>query len=376
MSWKRPPSPPSRLRHKSQPFSIPRFTDDKVRSVSATIQLWYLAAMHVYITGVAGFLGSHLADALLTLGHQVSGCDSLIGGSVENVPEAVDFKVLDCNALPSLREHMRGCDVVAHCACTAHEGLSVFSPHENALNGYAASLAVFAAAAGISANRIVNCSSMARYGALHPPFTEDMVPHPQDPYGVGKLAAEETLKVLSQTHGFAWSTLVPHNIYGPKQCYTDPYRNVAAIFMNLMLQGRQPTIYGDGHQERCFSHVSDCIGPIVQAIEGAADGEVVNIGPDTGVITVLELAQLIAEILDFKLDPFFLPARPCEVKLAHCSSDKARRLLGYEAKMPLEEGLRAMAEWMRKRGPQPFNYRLGIEIDSPRVPRTWRHQLF
>lgn len=332
--------------------------------------------MKVFVTGVAGFLGSHLADGLLAQGHDVAGIDNLIGGERENVPPGVNFQTIDCNDRAQLRQHMKGTEVVFHLAATAHEGLSVFSPHENARNGYLASCAVFSAAAACGIRRMVNCSSMARYGRLHPPFSEDMTPRPCDPYGVGKLAAEDTLRILAEEHGFEWVTLVPHNIYGRRQA-VDPYRNVATIFANLMLQGRQPCIYGDGHQERCFSYVSDCVDPIIRAgVNTSVVGEVVNIGPDHGVVTVLQLAEIIARILDFPLEPVFLPARPCEVKLAHCSADKARGLLDYEPRVSLEDGLRDMIAWMRERGPRDFDYRLGIEIESDRVPRTWRERLF
>lgn len=332
--------------------------------------------MKVFVTGAAGFLGSHLCDALLARGDTVVGIDNLIGGDPKNVPNRVLFYNLDCNDIAQVRALMKGADVVAHLAATAHEGLSVFSPHENARNGYLASCAVFSAAAACGVKRVVFTSSMARYGALYPPFSENMTPRPCDPYGVGKLAAEDTLRILTDEHGFEHVVLVPHNIYGRRQA-VDPYRNVAAIFANLMLQGRQPHIYGDGHQERCFSHVSDCVEPMVRAcLAPEVDGEVVNIGPDGEVTTVLQLAEAVARILDFDLAPVFHPARPCEVKLAHCSADKARRLLGYEPKVTLEEGLRDMVLWMKARGPRDFNYHLGVEIDNDRVPATWRKRIF
>ena len=335
--------------------------------------------MKVFISGVAGFLGSHLADAFIARGDSVVGCDTLVGGDRENVPRGVDFYMGDCNELERLRKAMRGVDVVYHCAAIATEGLSVFSPHENARHGFAASAAMFSAACSNKVKRIVFCSSMARYGAQPVmPFTEEMAPRPEDPYGVGKWASEMLLKNLAETHGIEWTVVVPHNIYGPRQKYDDFARNVIAIFTNMMLQGRQPYIYGDGSQERCFSYFTDDIEPMVRmAIDDSVLGQCVNIGPDSEVTTVLDVAQMVARILDFKLDPIFKPSRPREVHIAHCSADKARRLLGYEPKVPLADGLAETVKWIKAKGPKPFSYHhLDIEIDNEKLPETWAKRLF
>lgn len=334
--------------------------------------------MRVMVTGVAGFLGSHLAEALVARGDSVVGVDSLAGGYEDNVPHGVDWYVGDCNDLGRLQKAMRAVDVVYHCAAAAHEGLSNFQPHENARNGYAASAAVFSAACAARVRRVVFCSSMARYGVGERlPFTEDQRPRPEDPYGVGKYAAELLLENLCGTHGVEWCVVVPHNIYGPRQKYDDFARNVVSIFANLMLQGRQPHVYGDGSQIRCFSYVDDVVRPMVRMIDDrAVVGEVVNLGPDEGACTVLELAKLVAAVLSFPLDPVFHPGRPREVKVAHCSADKARALLGYEPKTSLEAGVRGTVDWIRRRGTKPFSYHhLDIEIDSPLLPETWSRRL-
>lgn len=331
----------------------------------------------VFVSGVAGFLGSHLADALLAQGHEVVGIDNLIGGDLDNVPAGVDFHQADCNNLPLVRVLMRGVDVVYHLAATAHEGLSVFSPHENTEHGIYASTAIFSAAAASRVRRVVFTSSMARYGTNEVPFREDYEPRPQDPYGIDKVASESKLWLLSRVHGFEAVVAVPHNIIGPRQRYVDPHRNVASIMINLMLQGRQPIVYGDGSQKRCFSFVSDVVDPLLKMGFGAeAVGHTVNIGPDDEFVTVLDLAHRIAAQLDFPLDPVFVPARPQEVHHATCSADKARRLLGYEARVKLDEGLAEMIAWIRARGPRPFDYRMQLEIDNAKTPRTWKERLF
>jgi UDP-glucose 4-epimerase len=208
------------------------------------------------------------------------------------------------------------------------------------------------------------------------PFTEDMDPRPQDPYGIGKVASELLLRNLAEVHGMEWVIAVPHNIVGPRQKYDDPYRNVASIFINLMLQGRQPIIYGDGSQKRCFSFVSDDVRPLVQmALDPACAGEVINIGPDDEFVTIRELAGVIARLTGFPLDLVFTRPRPGEVHFANCSADKARRLLGYAPRVKLEEGLATMVEWIRSRGPRPFRYHLPVEIENDKTPETWRERL-
>lgn len=207
----------------------------------------------VFVTGIAGFLGSHVADAFLSRGYDVSGVDNLIGGYRDNVPENAEFFEFDLNRLDGLSQLMKGHDIVYHTACTAYEGLSVFSPSLVCANTFQISVNVMTAAIQAGVRRFVHCSSMARYGTqdIHP-FTEDMICKPQDPYGISKYAAELLLKNLAEVHGIELTIAIPHNIIGPRQKYDDPYRNVASIMTNLMMQGRQPIIYGDGQQVRCF----------------------------------------------------------------------------------------------------------------------------
>ena len=331
----------------------------------------------IFISGVAGFLGSHLADAFLADGHEVIGNDSMIGGYLDNVPEDVEFYQFDCNDFDKLRHHMKGVDIVYHCAATAYEGFSVFSPHLVTQNIVGASTAMVSAAIACGVRRFVMCSSMARYGSNQIPFTEDMQPKPQDPYGIGKYAAELMLQNLADTHGMEWVIAVPHNIFGPRQKYDDPYRNVASIFINLMLQGRQPYIYGDGNQKRCFSFVSDDIEPLKRmAFDPACNGEIINIGPDDEFVSINELAEMTARLMQFDLKIEYTKPRPQEVELANCSADKARRLLGFDPKVNLEQGMEIMIDWISKRGVRPFKYHLELEIENETTPDTWSKKLF
>jgi len=330
----------------------------------------------IFITGAAGFLGSHLAKRMLEKGHEVVGCDNLMGGYLDNVPADVEFYQYDCIFLNSMNKIIKGCDIVYHCAATAYEGLSVFSPHLISKNIYEASASVMSAAAANNVNRFVFCSSMARYGENHVPFKEDMEPKPQDPYGISKYASELLLRNMAETHGMEYVIAVPHNIIGPKQKYDDPYRNVAAIFINLMLQGKQPIIYGDGEQKRCFSFVQDDIDCLEKlAFQEGLNGEVVNIGPDEEFITINQLAKTIADLIGFDLNPIYVPDRPQEVKFANCSAEKARKLLGYETKYALKQGLQEMIDYIRERGAKPFKYHLDLEIVNQKTPRTWKDRM-
>ena len=171
--------------------------------------------------------------------------------------------------------------------------------------------------------------------------------------------------------------VVPHNIYGPRQKYDDFARNVVSIFANLMLQRRQPYIYGDGSQQRCFSYYSDVTQPMVRmSTAREVVGEVINLGPDDEVVEVLRVAKIIATHLRLPLDPVFVRSRPREVKFAHCSADKARRLLDYRPTVTLEKGIAETVEWIREKGPKPFSYHhLDIEIDSGLLPETWSRRL-
>jgi UDP-glucose 4-epimerase len=330
----------------------------------------------ILITGVAGLVGSNLANKLKKDNHVV-GVDNFIGGYLDNLPQGIDFLNLDCVDLKD--EHFLGVDIVIHAACTPHEGLSIFSPVTITQNTYMHSVNVLKCSINAGVKKFIFTSSMARYGKQDiVPFTEDMIPKPQDPYGVAKYAFEQTLKTLSDVHGIEYTILIPHNIIGPGQVYTDPFRNVAGIMINRMLQGKQPVIYGDGKQMRCFSDIKDVIDPIVKVVEtDIANSQTINIGPDSNYITIFELAKTIADEIGFDLDPIYLPGRPAEVKHANCSANRARDLLGYNPQTNLNDTIKDMINWVKQRGPRDFDFSLPIEIVSNLTPKTWTdHSVF
>ena len=333
-------------------------------------------AGRVFITGVAGFLGSNLARHLQAKGHDIIGCDNLVGGYEDNIPAGIEFHRADCNDFGKMLALSKNVGVVYHTAATAYEGASVFSPHFVTQNIVTASTGVFSAGVAAKVRRIVFCSSMARYGANAVPFLESYEPRPEDPYGIAKVAAELMLRNLCETHGVEFVIAVPHNIIGPRQKFDDPYRNVASIMINMMLQNRQPIIYGDGEQKRCFSYISDVIYCLKEmAFRRNVMGETINIGPDEEFVTINELANTIANMLGFNLDPIYVNARPREVRFATCSADKARRLLDYRTRTPLRQGLQTMIEHIKGVGPRRFRYHLDLEIVSELTPETWTKRL-
>lgn len=345
--------------------------------------------MRIWITGIAGFLGGHLADALKDSGHYIVGNDNFLCSSTERgLP-------IDCRFYDDMHSYLyaQRIDVLIHCAATAHEGLSNFSPSFITRNIYEASVATFSAAIAAGVKRIVFLSSMARYGdglllsedehedhegclsifeGLRP-FTENMTPKPVDPYGIAKVAAEQTLIALCRLHNVEYVIAAPHNIIGPRQKYDDPFRNVCSIMINRALQGKTIPVYGDGSQKRCFSPIADCLDSLVKMIDAPISGEIINIGPDSGEISVLELAKMIQELTACGAEIEHFPARPNEVKEAWCSSDKARRLLGYAPKQSLRDCLAEMVLYIKNHGTKPFTYNFPIEIEKG-CPSVWLHQ--
>ena len=328
--------------------------------------------MKILITGVAGFLGSHLAEKLALLNHKVIGVDNMMGGYKDNIPKNIEFHNFDCCDLINMNKIMKEVDVVYHCAATAHEGLSVFSPFEIGKNNFLASSSVFSAAISNKVKRIIFCSSMARYGSQKTPFNESMTPKPVDPYGIAKVASEEILKTLCELNNVEWVIAVPHNIIGPRQKYDDPFRNVVSIMLNRILQNQAPIIYGDGEQKRCFSYIDDCLSCLLPMLDQKnLNKEIINIGPDEEFITINKLSEICSNITRSNLKPIFKKDRPKEVKHATCSADKARKLLNYKTKTNLITGVQKTYEYIKRRGAKPFNYHIDIEIKNELTPETW-----
>ena len=331
------------------------------------------ASKKILVTGVAGFLGSHLAEKLSELNYQVIGIDNMSGGYKDNIPKNIEFFNLDCCDLEKMNKVMENVDVVYHCAATAHEGLSVFSPYEITKNNYLASVSVFTASISHKVKRIIFCSSMARYGSQQTPFTEEMNPRPIDPYAISKVAAEDVLKNLCELNNIEWVIAVPHNIIGPKQKYDDPYRNVVSIMINRMLQKKAPIIYGDGEQKRCFSYIDDCFNCLIPMIDQKnLNKQIINIGPDEEFVTINRVSEICSNVTGSNLKPIYKKDRPREVKHATCSANKARKLLNYKTETDLVTGIQKTYEYIKKRGPKKFDYsNIDLEIVNDLTPSFW-----
>jgi UDP-glucose 4-epimerase len=334
--------------------------------------------MHIFITGIAGFLGSNLAEYYLKKNYKVSGCDNLVGGSLDNIDQSkINFFKENCEDFEMMKKITKNVDILCHAAAYAHEGLSSFSPVLISSNNVTGSVSVFTAAIVNKVKRIVYCSSMARYGDIKIPFKEEDELKPVDPYGVSKVAAENILKILSKTHNIEYNIAVPHNIIGPKQKYDDPYRNVVSIMINLMLQKKNPIIYGDGNQKRTFSDIDDCIYCLDKLLtDPQIVSQTVNIGPDEEYVSINQLYHLLSNKLKFNLEPKYLEDRPNEVKEATCSADKARKVLGYKTSVSLDASLNKIINYIKEKGPKDFQYNYPLEINNEKTPTAWKEKLF
>ena len=284
-----------------------------------------------------------------------------------------NIDILDIN---KLAKAMEGYDIVCHTAALAFEGLSVFSPKLVMENIYTGTVSVASACIKNKIKLLINFSSMARYGTGNPPFTEDHNTNPQDPYGLAKVQAEQALSLLDDIHGLKHYTVIPHNVIGIGQVYTDPYRNVAAIFANRILLDKSIIIYGDGSQIRSFSPVSTCIDAVIKLIETDKfdSREIFNIGPQGNEITIEQLAYLVAHCAQKYPTIEHYPDRPREVQSAYCSSEKAIRELSYDPnKYTNTELIREIVDWVKFRGPMEFNHKFSdnIEIVNDLTPVTW-----
>jgi UDP-glucose 4-epimerase len=326
----------------------------------------------VLVTGVAGFIGSHLAEHCLRLGFQVVGVDDLSGGFTENVPAGVDFRwgsVTDAAWVAGLWAD-GGFDYVYHLAAYAAEGLSHFIRRFNYETNLGGAINLINQAALHQARCFVFASSIAVYGAKQTPMAEDVVPRPEDPYGIAKYAVELDLAAAHHMFGLPYIIFRPHNVYGERQNIADKYRNVIGIFMNQAMHGQPMTIFGDGLQTRAFSYIDD-VAPVMARAPLVAEAyqQIFNIGADQPV-TVLALAHAVARALDVNPLICHLPARQ-EVVHAFAAHDKVRRIFQPDRSVPLDEGLRRMAHWALQRGPlRPVEFK-AIEVPV-NLPPSWR----
>ena len=329
--------------------------------------------MRVLVTGGAGFIGSHVAAALISRGHDVTVLDDLSGGFSANVPGGATFRegsITDEMLVNRLFDASRF-DYVFHLAAYAAEGLSHFIKRFSYENNVIGSVTLLNAALNTGVRGFVFTSSIAVYGRSPVlPMTEATPPEPEDPYGIAKLAVERELRATRDMFGLDYVVFRPHNVYGPGQNIGDRYRNVVGIFMNQILQGRPMTVFGDGSQTRAFSYVADVAPVIAESIETpAAWNQVFNIGADEPT-TLLELARRVAQAMGVTPDIVHLEPRR-EVQHAFSTHDRAREVFGSRRLTPLDEGLARMAAWVRAHGPRQSRAFERIEVRR-NLPAAWQ----
>jgi len=324
-----------------------------------------------FVTGAAGFIGSHLVDELIAAGHSVVALDDLSGGFKENVnPKAKFFQgsILDQGLLQELFEKNRF-DYVFHLAAYAAEGLSHFIRHFNYQNNLLGSINLINLSVRYEIRCFVFTSSIAVYGKNQLPMSEATTPLPEDPYGVAKYAVELDLRAAHEMFGLNSIVFRPHNVYGERQNIADRYRNVVGIFMNNILQSKALPIFGDGQQTRAFSHIQDVAPLIARSIEfKEAWNETFNIGADHP-YTVNELAQAVLTAMQTDLPVEHLAARS-EVVHAYASHEKVTQFFGPQPETSLEDGLSQMVAWVKATGPRPSGRFGAIEIKK-NLPASW-----
>lgn len=327
------------------------------------------------VTGGAGFLGSHVVDELIHIGHRVVVIDDLSGGYLENInPKAIFVcgSITDESIISSIFDTYE-IDYVFHLAAYAAEGLSHFIRRFNYTNNVLGSANLINAAISHEIKRFVFTSSMSVYGSACPPFQEEMIPAPEDPYAIAKYSIEMDLKVAQKLHGLDYTIFRPHNCYGERQNLSDPYRNVVAIFMKQILTGRPCTIFGDGEQTRAFSYVSDVSPIIARSIYcDAAKNEIFNIGGDL-YCTINELLHLVQMSLGKDTGVIHYAPR-YEVKHAYSLHHKANTFLNRETPVDLQTGLAKMAEWAKTYDFLKKSSLPPIEVKN-KLPSKWQEYL-
>ena len=304
----------------------------------------------VLITGVAGLIGSHMAECLVSKGYEVSGIDNLSGGYIENVPDGVEFflgNLGDAEKIERIFQEVKP-DYVYHFAAYAAEGLSPFIRNFNYTNNLVCSANIINECIKNEVKKIIFTSSMAVYGKGEPPFKEDQRPEPEDPYGISKYAVEMDLRQASSQFHLDYAIVRPHNVIGIRQNIWDRYRNVIGIWIRKVLRGENITIFGDGEQKRAFSDVRFCLEPMEKLLYGC-NAQVFNIGSDRAysLNEVASMLQDIAKEYGFAPKIEHLEERN-EVKVAYCDHSKAKSLLGFKDETDLEKTMREMFVWAMK----------------------------
>ena len=300
--------------------------------------------MRILVTGGAGFIGSHLVEALVERGHTVRVADNLSTGNLANlsaVRDRIEFVECDVSNMASARDVVAGVDAISHQAAIPSVPRSVKDPLESHQTCATTTLNLLQAAREHNVKRFVFAASSSAYGDCPElPKVESMRPDPRSPYAAAKLAAEHYISAFAACHGMDAISLRYFNIFGPRQDPSSPYSGVIARFSTLMQRGERPTIFGDGQQTRDFTYVANVVHANILALTTGdrLNGCCVNIGTGTR-ISLLDLVQALNEILGTQLEPRFEAPRAGDVQHSVASLAQAQGVLGYRPIVEFKEGL-------------------------------------
>jgi len=305
---------------------------------------------HYLVTGGAGFIGSHLAEELLRRGERVRIVDSLITGKRQNLAHLhqAEFLEGDLADLEVAQRAVQGVDFVLHQAAIPSVPRSVQDPITSNRANIDASVNVLVAARDAGVRRVVYAGSSSAYGNTPTlPKNETMPTAPLSPYALQKLVAEQYCQMFTALYGLETVTIRYFNVFGPRQDPSSPYSGVISLFIRALVEGRRPTIYGDGGQTRDFTYVANVVDGVLRACEApAASGEVINVATG-GRISLKQLFEALNQLTGAGVEPIYADTRAGDVRDSQADIGKAGRLLGYEPIVGFEQGLEKTVEWFR-----------------------------
>jgi UDP-glucose 4-epimerase len=304
------------------------------------------------VTGGAGFIGSHLAEALVARGERVRVADSFITGHRHNLAalgHGIELVEGDLADEAVARRAVAGADYVLHQAAIPSVPRSVTDPITSHRANVDATLQILVAARDAGVKRVVYAASSSAYGDTpEMPKREDMPTNPLSPYALQKLIGEQYMQMFTALYGLETVSIRYFNVFGPRQDPSSPYSGVIALFVTTLLEGATPTITGDGEQTRDFTYVANIVdGVLLAATAPRASGEVINVATGRQ-ISINELARTLGTVIGNSKAPVHIEARTGDVRHSLADITKARDLLGYEPTVDLEEGLRRTVDWYRQ----------------------------
>jgi len=302
------------------------------------------------VTGGAGFIGSHLAEELIRRGERVRIVDSLITGKRQNLAhlQQAEFLEGDLADFEVAQRAVQGVDYVLHQAAIPSVPRSVVDPITSNRANIDASLNVLVAARDAGVRRVVYAASSSAYGNTPTlPKNETMPTAPLSPYALQKLVAEQYCQMFTGLYGLETVSIRYFNVFGPRQDPSSPYSGVISVFIRALVDGRRPTIYGDGGQTRDFTYVANVVDGVLRACQApAASGEVINVATG-GRISLNQLFEALNQLTGAGVEPIYADTRTGDVRDSQADIGKARRLLGYEPIVGFEQGLEKTVEWFR-----------------------------